>query len=147
MEQLRSFYDNFCPVEKVNDVQKFLDDINNRNKNLENLMLKDALAPNHWDFHKKNLKWARTAHKMEKSLTFHNIFNDFIKAKLGLTVENISQTLMPEVDAKHKQLCQQYREWGKIKCSEGSVLKKCNKGWKRTGFDKGLHSNGKKVKI
>jgi hypothetical protein len=44
IEQLRSFYDNYCPIEKVKDAQKFLNDINNRNNNLGNLTLKEALA-------------------------------------------------------------------------------------------------------
>jgi hypothetical protein len=44
IEQLRSFYDNFCPIEKVKDAQKFLNEINNRNNNLGNLTLKEALA-------------------------------------------------------------------------------------------------------
>jgi hypothetical protein len=122
MEQVRSFYDNFCPAEKVNDVQKFLDDINNRNKNLENITLKDALAFNHWDFHKKNLSCARIVHRMAKSLTFHNIFSSFIKSKSNLTIENMARTLMPAVIKKYQQLCHEYKEWEKLKCSEGIFL-------------------------
>ncbi|CAG8743152.1 1640_t:CDS:2, partial [Rhizophagus irregularis] len=72
IEQLRSFYDKFCPIEKVEDVQNFLNDINNRNNNLGNLTLKETLADNHWNFHKKNIVTARKAHKWAKSHTFYN---------------------------------------------------------------------------
>ncbi|PKK80816.1 hypothetical protein RhiirC2_723487 [Rhizophagus irregularis] len=123
MDQLRTFYDNFCPIEKVKDVQKFLDDINNRNSNTENLTLKDAMASNHWDFHKKNVHCAIRVHRIAKSHTFRNIFEDIMKVEeVDLTVENIAQTIMPSVFEKYDQLCQQYKEWEKLKCSKGSVL-------------------------
>jgi hypothetical protein len=123
MDQLRTFYDNFCPIEKVKDVQKFLDDINNRNNNLENTTLKEVLSANYWDFHKKNLNCARRVHKIAKSLTFRNIFDNCMKSEeVDLTVENIAQTLMQAVFDKYELLCRQYNEWEKLKCSEGSVL-------------------------
>ncbi|RIA84473.1 hypothetical protein C1645_742305 [Glomus cerebriforme] len=123
MEQLRTYYDNFCPIEKVKDVQKFIDDINYRNSNLENLMLKDALGTNHWSFHQKNVHCAIRVHRIAKSHTFRNIFDDIMKVEeVDLTVENIAQIIMPSVFEKYDQLCQQYKEWEKLKCSKGSVL-------------------------
>ncbi|CAG8445653.1 14480_t:CDS:2 [Funneliformis caledonium] len=67
MDQLRTFYDRFCPIDKVKDVQKFLDDITNRNNNLEYLALKDALSDNHWGIHKKNMNSSRRAHRIANS--------------------------------------------------------------------------------
>ncbi|GBC08609.1 hypothetical protein RclHR1_08250006 [Rhizophagus clarus] len=123
IEQLRSFYDNFCPIEKVKNVQNFLNDINNRNNNLGNLTLKEALDDNHWDFHKKNIVTARKAHKWAKSLTFYNVFDNELKSnETELTVEYIAQTLMPTVFNEYEKLCQQYKRWENLKCSEGSLL-------------------------
>ncbi|CAG8497338.1 2070_t:CDS:2 [Funneliformis mosseae] len=67
MDQLRTFYDRFCPIDKVKDVQKFLDDITNLNNNLEYLALKDALSDNHWGIHKKNMNSSRRAHRIANS--------------------------------------------------------------------------------
>ncbi|RIA83496.1 hypothetical protein C1645_880465, partial [Glomus cerebriforme] len=122
IDQLRSFYDNFCPIRKVKDVQMYLDDVNNRNNNLENLMLKEALDLNHWDFHKKNLSSAREAQKRTKSNTFRNFFNNKILYEAELTVEYIAQTLMPDVFAKYSILCQQHKDWETLNCSEVIVL-------------------------
>ncbi|CAB4467000.1 unnamed protein product [Rhizophagus irregularis] len=126
IEQLRSLYDKFCPIEKVRDVQNFLYDINNRNNNLGNLTLKETLADNHWDFHKKNIVTARKAHKWAKSHTFYNVFDRELKFKSyyenELTVEYIAQTLMPAVFIEYDQLCQQYKEWESLKCSEGILI-------------------------
>ncbi|CAB4391094.1 unnamed protein product [Rhizophagus irregularis] len=125
IEQLRSFYDNFCPIEKVKDVQNFLNDINNRNNNLGNLTLKETLADNHWNFHKKNIDTARKARKWAKSHTFYNVFDSELKLKSDeneLTVEYIALTLMPAVFIEYDRLCQQYKEWESLKCSEGSLI-------------------------
>ncbi|RGB27321.1 hypothetical protein C1646_769275 [Rhizophagus diaphanus] len=134
IEQLRSFYDKFCPIKKVKDVQNFLNDINNRNNNLGNLILKETLADNHWDFHKKNIATARKVHKWAKSHTFYNVFDDKLKLKSDenelkleldeneLTVEYIAQTLMPAVFIEYDRLCQQYKEWESLKVSEGSLI-------------------------
>src|SRR5204863_9934027 len=78
-----------------------------------------------WDFHKKVLNSAKKAHKLAKSATFHNIHDgrvDRVKSEAGLTVENIALTLIPTVFIEYEQLCQQYKEWEKLKCSEGIVL-------------------------
>ncbi|PKC52500.1 hypothetical protein RhiirA1_481352, partial [Rhizophagus irregularis] len=125
IEQLRSFYDNFCPIEKVKDVQNFLNDINNRNNNLGNLTLKETLADNHWNFHKKIIDTARKARKWAKSHTFYNVFDSELKLKSDeneLTVEYIALTLMPAVFIEYDRLCQQYKEWESLKCSEGSLI-------------------------
>ncbi|POG75640.1 hypothetical protein GLOIN_2v1475340 [Rhizophagus irregularis DAOM 181602=DAOM 197198] len=126
IEQLRSFYDKFCPIEKVEDVQNFLNDINNRNNNLGNLTLKETLADNHWNFHKKNIVTARKAHKWAKSHTFYNVFNNKLELESYeyelVTVEYIAQTLMPAVFIEYDQLCQQYKEWESLKCSEGILI-------------------------
>ncbi|CAG8443124.1 10027_t:CDS:10 [Scutellospora calospora] len=123
LDQLRTFYTQFCSHGKVKDVQQYLDDINTRTKRLRNITLNESQTFNHWEYHKKTRSAAERVYKTSKSQTFRNIFEIIIQEdKEDLTVETVAQTLIPKVFKEYEKLCREYGGWEKLKCSEGSIL-------------------------
>ncbi|CAG8488111.1 5420_t:CDS:10 [Diversispora eburnea] len=123
LDQLRTFYTQFCPDTKVKDIQLYLDDINSRTKELKIITLKKTLKDDHWGIHRKIEGAAKRAYKLSKSKTFKNIFDSQIQAEEAeLTVESVAENLMVTTFDKYDELCKKYNEWEKLKCSEGSFL-------------------------
>ncbi|CAJ0901056.1 6354_t:CDS:10 [Entrophospora sp. SA101] len=124
LNQLAIFYAKFCPIEKVNNVQSFLNDIKEKARNLDQVKLKDALKPKYWHLHHQSLNSAKKCYKLANSQTFRNVFDRIMneKANANITTEHVAKSLIPQTFNKYNELCKKYAVWEKLKCSEGSVL-------------------------
>jgi hypothetical protein len=120
---LLSFYTGFCPVAQVTGVNDYIQDIKQRTVNLDNVEVKQALAPDYLALHEKTLESAKRCFKFRQSQSFRNIFESCIKEDVAATkVEYIAQKLIPIVFDRYNALCKQLEEWEKLKCSEAYLL-------------------------
>ncbi|CAG8727878.1 12026_t:CDS:1, partial [Acaulospora colombiana] len=123
ISKLRTFYSNFCKNEKVKDVQGYLDDLGKKSGELETVTLRQIKKQTYWTFHAKVFKATEISYRFSKSKAFLNIFETCIQNKKDkLTTESLATMLTEEVYKKFNELCSQYREWEKMKCSQGSIL-------------------------
>ncbi|CAG8448567.1 1498_t:CDS:10 [Acaulospora colombiana] len=123
LDQFRIFFSQFCPHAKVKDVQDYLDNLDQRIKELKKVKLKETQGVDYWHFYRKVEKSAERAFKLSKSQIFRNIFDSKIQAEeADLTVEEVAQSLMVKVFESYDELCRSYKGWEKLLCSYGSIL-------------------------
>ncbi|CAG8439539.1 3367_t:CDS:10 [Acaulospora colombiana] len=122
---LRTYYENFCPISKVSDVNEYIANIDNESKRSFQITIKDTLSPDHWEFHKDTIDMSKESYKFAGSQTFANVFDKHIYAETEvLTVENVTKRIMPVVFEEYAKLCIQYKgkDWEKLKCTEATYL-------------------------
>ncbi|RHZ80791.1 hypothetical protein Glove_132g18 [Diversispora epigaea] len=125
LNELRTYYETFCPTTKVLDVQDYLSKIDTESKMLSQIKLKDILSPDHWKFHSKTTEMARKVYGFSESQAFANIFNSLLSEVAEmLTVEDITKTILTKALERFAQLCKQYegQDWEKLKCSDAVFL-------------------------
>ncbi|CAG8713386.1 2538_t:CDS:2, partial [Acaulospora morrowiae] len=125
LNELRVYYEVFCPISKVSDVNGYISNIDSESKRLFQITLKDTLSPDHWEFHKDTMGMAKKAFKFAGSRTFANVFDKHINDETEiLTVEIVSNKILPATFDEYIQLCKQYKgkDWEKLKCTEASYL-------------------------
>jgi hypothetical protein len=123
LDILFKFYTIFCPASQVIDVDDYIQDVKKHMPSSNKVMLKEALSPDYWAFHEKTLIIARRCYKYNQSRSFRNIFEAYIQEDTAATkVEHIAQRLMPAVFKKYDTICEQFKEWEKLKCSDASLF-------------------------
>ncbi|RHZ50618.1 hypothetical protein Glove_494g23 [Diversispora epigaea] len=125
LNELRTYYETFCPAAKVSDVQEYLSKMDTESKMLSQIKLKDILSSEHWEFHSETIEMARKVYGFVESQTFGNIFNSLLsEVSEMLTVEDITKMILTKSLEKFAQLCKQYKDqdWEKLKCSDAAFL-------------------------
>ncbi|PKC06092.1 hypothetical protein RhiirA5_501638, partial [Rhizophagus irregularis] len=123
LNQLLKFYNELCSASKITDVNDFTQDLKKRMHNLDNVILNQTMLSDHWLFHEKVLNSAILYYKFNQSQIFRNIIEVYFKEDDNATnVEYIAQKLMPSVFEKYDSICKQFKEWGKLKRSDVSLL-------------------------
>jgi hypothetical protein len=123
LDMLFKYYTVFCPVSQVTDVDDYIQDVKKQMPNSNKVMLKEVLSPHYWAFHEKTLIIARRCYKYNQSRSFRNIFEAYIQKDTAATkVEYIAQRLMPAVFKKYDTMCEQFKEWEKLKCSDAFLF-------------------------
>ncbi|CAG8495754.1 6945_t:CDS:10, partial [Scutellospora calospora] len=124
-DRLHTFYTRFCSQDKINDLNSFLDDINERSAKLDNLTLKETQAPSHWIKHNISIEAANMVYEFIESQTFKNIFEKIIKNEGGsVSMENLVRNIIPLVIKTYTKYIQQYEyeNWKTLNCSSQTVL-------------------------
>ncbi|CAG8560183.1 9751_t:CDS:10 [Diversispora eburnea] len=107
VRKLKTYYEIFCPVTKVSDVQDYI--------------LKTDTKSTHWEFHSETIEMARKVYEFAQSQTFTNFYNKHLNEVVGmLTVEDITKTILTKALEGFAQLCKQYKgqDWEKLKCTD-----------------------------
>ncbi|RIA86037.1 hypothetical protein C1645_741134 [Glomus cerebriforme] len=116
LDQLHKFYNGFCSISKVTDIDDYIQDLNKRMETLDKVILNQTILSDYWKFHEKTLDSASRCYKLNRSQIFRNIFEVcFQEDNSATSVEYISQTLMPIVFKKYDAI---YKEWEKFKRSD-----------------------------
>jgi hypothetical protein len=119
LDILYKFYNGFCS--QVTDVNDYLQDLKQRMPNSNKLNLKQVSSSDFWIFHEKTLKSARNVYKFHQSQTFRNIFESCIKVT-DVTMDYISQYLIPTALKKFDDMNKLFKQWEKIKISDASLF-------------------------
>ncbi|CAB4437490.1 unnamed protein product [Rhizophagus irregularis] len=123
LDILFKFYNEFCPISQVTDVDDYIQDVKKHMASSNKVMLREVLPPDYWAFHEKTLIISRRCYKYIQSRFFRNIFENYVQEDTAATkVEYIAQRLMPEVFKKYDTYCEQFKEWEKLKCSDASLF-------------------------
>ncbi|RIB04310.1 hypothetical protein C2G38_2222712 [Gigaspora rosea] len=138
MDRLHTFYTRFCSQDKVNDLNSFVDDINERSTKLDSLTLKETQSPNHWEKHRISEDAANMVYELIDSQTFRNIFENVMRNRGNVSMENLVKTIIPLVIKEYKKFAQQYKteNWETLKCSSQIMLwQRVNQGNVRNELD------------
>ncbi|UZO04042.1 uncharacterized protein OCT59_024441 [Rhizophagus irregularis] len=123
LDILFKFYNEFCPISQVTDVDDYIQDVKKHMASSNKVMLREVLSQDYWAFHEKTLFISRRCYKYIQSRFFRNIFERYVQEDTAATkVEYIAQRLMPEVFKKYDTYCEQFKEWEKLKCSDASLF-------------------------
>ncbi|RIA88897.1 hypothetical protein C1645_825615, partial [Glomus cerebriforme] len=123
LDVLFKFYTVFCSAVQVTDVNVYIQVMNQHVQSSSKVKLKQVMLSDYWAFHEKILDSAKRCYKFNKSKTFRNIFDACLQEDATATkVEYIAQNLVPIVFEKYNGICEQFKEWENIKCSDASLL-------------------------
>ncbi|UZO04044.1 uncharacterized protein OCT59_024443 [Rhizophagus irregularis] len=123
LDILFKFYNEFCPVSQVTDVDDYIQDVKKHMASSNNVFLREVLSPDYWAFHEKTLIISRHCYKYIKSRSFRNIFEDCIKKDTAATnVDYIAQKLIPAVFKEYNTYCEQFKKWEKLEVSYASLF-------------------------
>jgi hypothetical protein len=119
LDILLRFYSEFCSDSKVTDVDNCVRDVQQRMENELNLVL----LPDYWTLHKETLDSVERIHKLIKSQSFLNIFEDnFQKDSAATEVKYITQKLLPIVIENYNKDCKKFEAWENVSCSEALLF-------------------------
>ncbi|PKY35740.1 hypothetical protein RhiirB3_504612, partial [Rhizophagus irregularis] len=123
LDILFKFYNEFCPISQVTDVDDYIQDVKKHMASSNNVLLREVLSPDYWAFHEKTLIISRRCYKYIQSRSFRNIFEDCIKKDTAATnVDYIAQKLIPAVFKEYDTYCEQFKKWEKLEVSYASLF-------------------------
>jgi hypothetical protein len=114
---LFKFYGRYCS--DATDLNIYSQQMQNPDK----VNMKQIIASDYWAFHEKILASAERCYRFKQSQTFLNIFEFcFQKDAAATKVEYIAQKLIPTVFEKYDNLCKQFKDWERLKCTDAALL-------------------------
>ncbi|KAF0475938.1 e3 ubiquitin-protein ligase [Gigaspora margarita] len=123
LTQFHHFYTQFCPIEKIKGVDKYLKNMEQRSK-CDTLTLQETLAENHWVFHKITENAARKTFKLANLQTFRNIFNQKINGEEEIKIDDLAQIIIPSLVTIYEEKTMKYKTsgWESLHCAEESIF-------------------------